>query len=45
MSNCCYLKNLVILAQSMELECMPLHIMRVGLKGFKLPKMAFIISC
>ena len=30
-SNYCVLKKLGILAQSMELECMHLHIMRVGL--------------
>ena len=44
-SDCCVLKKLSILAQSMELECMHLHIMRVGLKSFKLSKMASIISC
>ena len=44
-SDCYVLKKLGILAQSMELECMHLHIMRVGLKMFKLPKMASISSC
>ena len=44
-SNCCVLKKLGILAQSLELEFMHLHIMLVGLKRFKLPEMASIISC
>ena len=37
-SNCCVLKKLRILAQSMELECMNLHIMRVGLKNVQTSK-------
>ena len=46
-SNCCVLKKLGILAQSMELECMHLHIMRVDLKRFKLPKgpLSFLVNC
>ena len=37
-SNCYVLKKLGILAESMELECMHLHIMRVGLKKVQTSK-------
>ena len=41
----CWLMIRLTIGSNKELMCMLMHIIRVGFKRFKLPRMTYIISC